>query len=119
LANWSTADEKAAADLIGSMILYHSELASDLGNSIEFGDYRYGFYPYEILFFIHVRQQQGLPVPGQYEELLMNTAEAKMTFEAPEPYPQKDPLLVQIDDYHRKHYRKYALNRYEDTLFEE
>lgn len=118
LASWSTADEKAAADLIGSMILYHSELASDLGHSIEFGDYRYGFYPYEILFLIHVRQKQGLPVPEQYEELLMNTAEAKMTFEAPEPYPQKDPLLVQIDGYHRKHYPKYALNRYDDTLFE-
>jgi hypothetical protein len=119
LANWSTADENAAADLIGNMIVYHSEMASDLGNFIEFGDYRYGFYPYEILFLIHVRQKQGLPVPEQYEELLMNTAEAKMNIHAPEPYPKKDALLEQIDAFYRKHYPEYALNRFDDTLFED
>ncbi len=119
LASWSTADEKVAADLIGSMIVYHSEMASDLGHSIEFGDYVYGFYPYEILFLIHVRQLQGLPVPGQYEELLMNTAEAKMTIQAPEPYPKKDALLEQIDGFYRKHYPEYALNRYLEELFQE
>jgi len=37
--------------VIDKMILYHSVLVSDIDNEPEFGDYTYGFYPYEILFF--------------------------------------------------------------------
>lgn len=118
LENWSTPVEEEITALIGQMINYHSELASELGKSIEFGDYRYGFYPYEILFLIHVRKKSGLPVPQHFEDLLMNTPEAKMVFNDPEPYPEKDPLLVQIDSFYRKNYPDYFLNQYEGELFQ-
>ncbi|ETT34061.1 hypothetical protein MKZ07_10455 [Paenibacillus sp. FSL P4-0338] len=115
---WSTPIEEEITALIGQMINYHSELASELGKSIEFGDYRYGFYPYEILFLIHVRKKSGLPVPQHFEDILMNTPEAKMVFKDPEPYPEKDPLLVQIDSFYRKNYPDYFLNQYGEELFQ-
>lgn len=118
LKNWSTPTEEEITALIGQMIDYHSELASELGKSIEFGDYRYGFYPYEILFLLHVRKKKGLPVPQHFEELLMNTPEAQMVFQEPEPYPEKDPLLVQIDSFYRKNYPDYFLNQYGEELFQ-
>ncbi|WP_342478386.1 hypothetical protein NYE24_07345 [Paenibacillus sp. FSL H7-0350] len=118
LKSWSTPVEEEITALIGQMINYHSELASELGKSIEFGDYRYGFYPYEILFLIHVRKKSGLPVPQHFEDILMNTPEAKMVFKDPEPYPEKDPLLVQIDSFYRKNYPDYFLNQYGEELFQ-
>ncbi|EPD83698.1 hypothetical protein HMPREF1207_03061 [Paenibacillus sp. HGH0039] len=45
------------------------------------------FYPYEILFLIFVRNKMGLPVPEHFDNLLMNTPEAKMAVQDPEPYP--------------------------------
>ncbi|WP_040949625.1 hypothetical protein [Gorillibacterium massiliense] len=118
LERWTTPDEEEIAALISKMIIYHSERASELGKSIEFGDYRYGFYPYEILFLLHVRKKQGLPVPNQFNELLMNTPEANVVFEDPEPYPVSDPNLEQIVNFYRKNYPDYAPNKYEDELFQ-
>jgi hypothetical protein len=116
LADWSTLDEGVAADLIDKMIDFHSKLVSDLGDSIEY-DYRYGFYPYEILFLLDVRKKKGLPVPAQFDALLMNSSEAKMVIQAPEPYPEKDELLVEIDGFYRKHYPAYFLHKYDEELF--
>ena len=56
--------------VIDKMILYHSVLVSDIDNEPEFGDYTYGFYPYEILFLMHIRRKLGLPVPDKFEDLL-------------------------------------------------
>jgi len=55
--------------VIDKMILYHSVLVSDIDNEPEFGDYTYGFYPYEILFLMHIRRKLGLPVPDKFEDL--------------------------------------------------
>lgn len=118
LEKWTTSDEEELVGLINKMVMYHSELVSELGESLEFGDYRYGFYPYEILFLIHVRKKKGLPVPEHFEALLMNTPEAKMVIKDPEPYPEKDPLLMQIVSFYRRNYPEYVLNRYGEELFQ-
>jgi len=45
--------------------------------------------------FIHMRycfnaykEELGLPVPDKFEDLLMNTPEAKVVINEPEPYPE-------------------------------
>ncbi|MGE8000541.1 hypothetical protein ACQKOF_18040 [Lysinibacillus sp. NPDC093190] len=112
LENWATPQLDEIKTLIEKMSMFHSNLASELGESIEFGDYRYGFYPYEILFLIHVRKKIGLPVPDHFDDLLMNTPEAKMTIGDPEPYPEWDPLLRLIDNFYRKNYPDYIPNKH-------
>jgi len=42
---------------------------------------------------MHIRRKLGLPVPDKFEDLLMNTPEAKVVINEPEPYPEWDPLL--------------------------
>jgi len=42
-----------------------------------------------------------LPVPDKFEDLLMNTPEAKVVINEPEPYPEWDPLLRAIDEFYR------------------
>ncbi|WP_413367383.1 hypothetical protein [Lysinibacillus sp. 3P01SB] len=110
LERWTTAPLEEIKELIERMSSFHSILASELGESIEFGDYRYGFYPYEILFLIYVRQKRGLPVPQQFDDFLMNTPEAQMVIQDPEPYPEWDPLLRLIDNFYRKNYPEYIPN---------
>ncbi|MGY3187337.1 hypothetical protein [Lysinibacillus sp. TE18511] len=112
LEHWATPQLDEIKTLIDKMSVFHSILASELGESIEFGDYRYGFYPYEILFLIHVRKKIGLPVPNHFDDLLMNTPEAKMTIGDPEPYPEWDPLLRLIDNFYRKNYPDYIPNKH-------
>jgi len=112
LERWSTGDLQEIEYLISKMSLYHSALASEIGQLGEFGDFRYGFYPFEILFLIHVRKKQGLPVPTQLDDLLMNTPEAKMVFGDPEPYPECDPMLQKIDQFYRENYPEYIPNRH-------
>ncbi|MFJ8460818.1 hypothetical protein ACIQ57_16990 [Lysinibacillus xylanilyticus] len=112
LEHWATPQLDEINTLIDKMSVFHSILASELGESIEFGDYRYGFYPYEILFLIHVRKKHGLPVPEHFDDFLMNTPEAKMIIDDPEPYPEWDPLLRQIDNFYRKNYPKYIPNKH-------
>ncbi|MEC0329991.1 hypothetical protein P4H42_10205 [Paenibacillus macerans] len=112
LDRWSTSDPTEIAQLIGSMSLFHSVQASEIGNFHEFGDYRYGFYPYEILFLIHVRRMQGLPIPEHFEDFLMNNPEAKMEISNPEPYPEWDPMLRLIDHFYRKNYPEYIPNQH-------
>ncbi|CQR55770.1 hypothetical protein [Paenibacillus riograndensis] len=118
LERWSTPDGEEVAALINKMIIYHSNLASELGTSIEFGDYRYGFYPYEILFLIHIRKKLSLPVPEHFDDLLMNTPEAKMVIEDPEAYPAKDPMLELIDNFYRNNYPEYVPKQYKEKLFQ-
>ncbi|WP_046214893.1 hypothetical protein [Paenibacillus wulumuqiensis] len=118
LANWNTNSVEEISVLISKLSDYHMALASELGNSIEFGDYVYAFYPYEILFLLHVRKKLNLPVPNSFEDFLMNTAEAKMQFEDPEPYPEWDPMLRMIDDFYRKNYSEYIPNQH-GPLFEQ
>ncbi|MDR0268837.1 hypothetical protein [Paenibacillus sp.] len=112
LEQWSTPDSAKIENLIGKMSLYHSILASEIGQLGEFGDFRYGFYPFEILFLMHVRKEKGLSVPNHLDDFLMNTPEAKMVFEDPEPYPEWDPLLRLMDDFYRKNYPDYIPNRH-------
>ena len=112
LEHWTTPQLDKIKTLIDKMSVFHSILASELGESIEFGDYRYGFYPYEILFLIHVRKKRGLPVPEHFDDFLMNTPEAKMIIDSTEPYPEWDPLLRQIDNFYRKNYPKYIPNKH-------
>ncbi|MGA3599135.1 hypothetical protein [Lysinibacillus agricola] len=112
LEHWNTPQLDEINTLIEKMSVFHSILASELGASIEFGDYRYGFYPYEILFLIYVRKKHGLLVPEHIDDFLMNTPEAKMTIGDPEPYPEWDPLLRQIDNFYRKNYPDYIPNKY-------
>ncbi|PED68673.1 hypothetical protein CON97_29810, partial [Bacillus pseudomycoides] len=102
LGRWSTGNLEEIEHLISIMSEYHSALASEIGQFGEFGDFRYGFYPFEILFLIHVRKQLGLPVPTQFDNFLMNTPEAKMVFGEREPYPEWDPVLQMIDQFYRK-----------------
>ncbi|MGE7912674.1 hypothetical protein [Lysinibacillus xylanilyticus] len=112
LENWTTPQLDEIKTLIDKMSVFHSNLASELGESIEFGDYGYGFYPYEILFLIHVRKKNGLSVPDQFDDLLMNTPEAKMTIGDPETYPEWDPLLRLVDNFYRKNYPGYIPNKH-------
>lgn len=112
LEHWTTPQLDEIKTLIDKMSVFHSNLASELGESIEFGDFGYGFYPYEILFLIHVRKKLGLPVPDQFDDLLMNTPEAKMIISDPEPYPEWDPLLRKIDIFYRKNYPDYIPNKH-------
>ncbi|EHB54350.1 hypothetical protein [Paenibacillus lactis] len=112
LERWSTGDLQEIESLISTMSLYHSALASEIGQLGEFGEFRYGFYPFEILFLLHVRRKLGLPVPSQPDGLLMNTPEAKMVFGDPEPYPEWDPMLQKIDQFYRENYPEYIPNRH-------
>ncbi|MEN1990832.1 hypothetical protein, partial [Paenibacillus hubeiensis] len=68
LTDWATNDTNIIYSLINEMSLYHSLQVSELGQFIEFGDYVYGFYPYEILFLLHVRKKQGLPNPTHFDD---------------------------------------------------
>lgn len=102
LGRWATDDLEEIEHLISIMAHYHSALVSEIGQLGEFGDFRYGFYPVEILFLIHVRKQLGLPVPTQIDNFLMNTPEARMVFGEREPYPKWDPVLQMIDQFYRK-----------------
>ncbi|MEK4425939.1 hypothetical protein [Solibacillus sp. FSL K6-1523] len=112
LKHWETPQLDEIKILTDKMSEYHSILASELGESLEFGDFGYGFYPYEILFLLFVRKQRGLPVPEEFEDFLMNTPEAKMKMNDPEPYPEWDPLLKLIDGFYRKNYPNYIPNQY-------
>lgn len=112
LDRWSTSELLEIDHQISKMSHYHSILASEIGQLDEFGDFRYGFYPFEILFLIHVWEKLGLPVPAHLDDLLMNTPEAKMVFEDPEPYPEWDPALQMIDQFYRKNYPEYIPNQH-------
>ncbi|ABN54055.1 MULTISPECIES: hypothetical protein [Acetivibrio] len=114
---WLSPNLEEVKSVIDKMILYHSVLVSDIDNEPEFGDYTYGFYPYEILFLMHIRRKLGLPVPDKFEDLLMNTPEAKVVINEPEPYPEWDPLLRAIDEFYRKNYPNYIPNKH-GKLFE-
>lgn len=54
----------------------------------------------------------GLPVPEQFDDILMNTPEANVIINAPESYPEWDPLLKLIDDFYRKNYPNYIPNKH-------
>ncbi|EEL55242.1 hypothetical protein COD82_26805 [Bacillus cereus] len=112
LGRWATDDLEEIEHLISIMAHYHSALVSEIGQLGEFGDFRYGFYPVEILFLIHVRKQLGLPVPTQIDNFLMNTPEARMVFGEREPYPKWDPVLQMIDQFYRKNYPEYIPNKH-------
>ncbi|MEI7027399.1 hypothetical protein [Paenibacillus sp. y28] len=112
LERWNTTDPAETEQLLRSMSRFHSDLASELGNSLEFGDFRFAFYPYEMLFLLHIRKKLGLPVPRLADDFLLNTPEACMEFQAPEPYPEWDPSLRLIDNFYRKHYPDYIPNRH-------
>lgn len=112
LEKWATANLEEIDKLIKEMSIYHTQLAGEIGEFGEFGDFGYGFYPYEILFLIYVRQKRGLPVPQQFDDFLMNTPEAQMMIQDPEPYPEWDPLLRLIDNFYRKNYPEYIPNKH-------
>ncbi|WP_018753582.1 hypothetical protein [Paenibacillus sanguinis] len=112
LKHWTTDHIEEIEQLISKMSRFHSVLASEIGQLGEFGDFRYGFYPFEILFLLHVRRKQGLPVPNMLDNLLMNTPEAKVMFGDREPYPAWDPVLKQIDQFYRKNYPEYIPNKH-------
>ncbi|WP_297429681.1 hypothetical protein [Clostridium sp.] len=109
---WSTCNLEEFENLIRKMSLFHSTLASELGQSLEFGDFMYTFYPFEILFLVYIRNKLCLPVPKEFDDILMNTPEAKMVIEDTEPYPQWDDLLQLIDEFYRKNYPEYIPNQY-------
>ncbi|WP_128104540.1 hypothetical protein [Paenibacillus sp. DCT19] len=117
LERWNTSDLHEITQLIDKMSEHHSVLASEIGKSLEFGNYDYAFYPYEILYLLHVRKKQGLPNPNRFEDFLMNTPEAKMNIQNPEPYPEWDPILRMIDDFYRKNYPQYIPSHH-GALFE-
>ncbi|PGD17730.1 hypothetical protein COM32_27215, partial [Bacillus pseudomycoides] len=54
----------------------------------------------------------GLPIPSQFDNFLMYTPEAKMVFGEREPYPEWDPALQMIDQFYRKNYPEYILNKH-------
>ncbi|WP_342544375.1 hypothetical protein [Lysinibacillus sp. FSL K6-4013] len=112
LKQWTTTKLEELEPLINQMSIIHSVFASELGESIEFGDFGYGFYPYEILFLLFVRKKHGLPIPEEFNDFLMNTPEAKMRIKDPEPYPEWDPLLKLIDSFYRKNYPDYIPNKH-------
>ncbi|MGA3599067.1 hypothetical protein [Lysinibacillus agricola] len=112
LEQWSNQDLELTGNLVEGMSLYHSKLAAEIGSLGEFGDFGYAFYPYEILFLIYVRKKHGLPVPEHFDDFLMNTPETKMLIDDPEPYPEWDPLLRQIDNFYRKNYPDYIPNKH-------
>lgn len=116
LERWSTGDLEEIEQLILIMSQYHSALASEIGQLGEFGDFRYGFYPFEILFLIHVRRKLGLPVPTQLDNFLMNTPEARMVFGEHEPYPEWDSTLQMIDQFYRKNYPDYIPNQHRELF---
>lgn len=113
---WSTPNLEELENVIDKMSLYHSVLASEIGQSLEFGDFEYAFYPFEILFLIHIRSKLGLSVPEQFNDLLMNTPEAKIIIADPEFYPEWDALLCLIDNFYRKNYQDYIPNKHEELF---
>lgn len=117
LERWNTSDLHEITQLIDKMSEHHSVLASEIGKSLEFGNYDYAFYPYEILYLLHVRKKRGLPNPSHFEDFLMNTPEAKMNIQNSEPYPEWDPILRMIDDFYRKNYPQYIPSHH-GALFE-
>lgn len=117
LQQWRTSDLGLITVLITDMSIYHLNLAAEIGQFEEFGDYMYGFYPYEILFLLYVRKSLGLTNPDEFNDYLMNTPEAKMEIKHPEPYPEWDPMLRMIDDFYRENYPEYIPNQY-GNLFE-
>jgi len=112
LKQWSTTKLEEIEPLINKMSIFHMALASELGESIEFGDFGYGFYPYEILFLLFVRKKNGLLIPEESNDFLMNTPEAKIQIMDSEPYPDWDPLLKIIDSFYRKNYPEYIPNQH-------
>ncbi|REK76867.1 hypothetical protein [Paenibacillus paeoniae] len=116
LEGWSTGDLVEIERLITKMSTYHSALASEIGQLGEFGDFRYGFYPFEILFLIHVRRKFGLSVPARSDHLLMNNPEANMLFADRETYPEWDSVLQMIDQFYCKNYPDYISNQYGDLF---
>lgn len=117
LKKWNTGSLEKIEELINKMIEYHSELVSKIGQLLEFTDFQYGFYPYEILFLMHIRKSKDLPNPKSFDAFLMNTIEAKQTFKDVEPYPELDPLVLMVDDFYKKNYSDYIPNKF-DGLFE-
>ncbi|MCM0665622.1 hypothetical protein [Flavobacterium tyrosinilyticum] len=117
LKKWNISNLEKIEELINKMIEYHSELVSKIGQLGEFTNFQYGFYPYEILFLMHIRKSKGLPNPTQFNSFLMNTVEAKLTFKDFEPYPEFDPLVRIVDDFYKKNYSDYIPNKV-DKLFE-
>jgi chaperonin cofactor prefoldin len=109
---WSTCNLEEFENLISKMSLFHSTLASELEQSLEFGDFMYTFYPFEILFLVYIRNKLCLPVPKQFDDLLMNTPEAKMVIGDSEPYPEWDHFLRLIDIFYRKNYPGYIPNKH-------
>lgn len=110
LNQWKTTKLEEIEPLISKMSIFHSVFASEIGESIEFGDFGYGFYPYEILFLLFVRKKKGLLIPEEFNDFLMNTPEAKMRIRDPELYPEWDPLLKLVDSFYRKNYTEYIPN---------
>ncbi|WP_063568433.1 hypothetical protein [Paenibacillus sp. O199] len=116
LGKWRTVNVQELITMISEMSLHHSNLAAEVGQLGEFGDFKYAFYPYEILFLLHMRKKQGLPNPDHFDDFLMNTAEAKMSIQDPETYPEWDPMLRMIDDFYRKNYPEYIPNQHGDLF---
>lgn len=109
---WSTCNIEEFENLISKMSWFHSTLGVELDQSLEFGDFMYTFYPLEILFLIYIRNKLCLPVPKQFDDLLMNTPEAKIVIVDTEPYPDMDDLLRLVDSFYRKNYQEYIPNKH-------
>lgn len=117
LEQWKDANDDEMQQFIVEMSEFHTGLVSEIDKMGEFGDYRYGFYPYEIIYLMHVRQKIGKPITNSLTDFLMDTPEAKLEFNNPEPYPEWDPVMRRIDDFYRRHYPEYLPNTY-GSLFQ-
>ncbi len=96
LSQWDTTDVETVQALVNQMASYHMDTARSDRNDDEindFGDSDFWFFPYEILTWLRIREEMGLPNPEAFEHPLMQQPLAAMPPATPFP---KDELLEQV-----------------------
>ncbi|OXX62635.1 hypothetical protein [Vibrio sp. V15_P4S5T153] len=96
LSQWDTTDVETVQVLVNQMASYHMDTARSDRNDDEINDFSqsdFWFFPYEILTWLRIREEMGLPNPEAYEHPLMQQPLAAMPPATPFP---KDELLEQV-----------------------
>ncbi|WP_254618320.1 hypothetical protein [Vibrio metschnikovii] len=96
LAHWDTKDVEKVQALVTGMANFHMAMAKSNKNDNETNDFfesEFWFFPYEILTWLRIREEMGLPNPETFEHPLMQQPLAAMPPATPFP---KDELLEQV-----------------------
>jgi hypothetical protein len=96
LAHWDTKDVEEVQALVTDMANFHMGAARSNRNDNETNDFSqsdFWFFPYEILTWLRIREEMGLPNPEAYEHPLMQQPLAAMPPATPFP---KDEQLERV-----------------------